>query len=424
MEKARLRFGWIAVTCLVGSMACKDARPGQAHGGGDASGGGAVTGGAATGGAGQGGTPSFVDAAVFPFESPGKSSASDVYGSAVAVDDGTVVVGAYRDYADLLVGGAAHIYVDSGAGYELQASLRPLVPQDEAFFGFAVAIDGDVVAAGAPSYSDPNVDVAGAAYLFTRSGSSWLGQVELRQNPPQVFAKFGGAVAVSGDTALIAAPDLAARVFVYERIGADWNLASELLAANPADQFGLAVALEGDTALVGGLKVTGTPGAHVFVRQGGSWVEEQRLAPGIGDAGFGYAVDLSGDTAVIGTEAETGKGAAYVFERAEGAWQPTAVLTADDGAEGDGFGAAVAIDGGVIVVGAHGADAQGDGSGAAYVFERAGQGWMQQTKLLRPGGEAGDKFGVAVAVDGPVAVVGGANAATGRGSATIFRASP
>lgn len=419
-----MRFGWIAITCVVGLMACKDARPGQAHGGGDANGGGAVGGGAATGGAGQGGTPSFVDPAVFPFESPGASAASDAYGSAVAVEGGSVVVGAYRDYADLLVGGAAHVYVDPGTGFELQASLRPLVPQNQAFFGSSVAIDGDIVAAGAPSFSDPNINVAGAAYLFARSGSSWLGQVELRQDPPQEFAKFGGAVAVSGNTALIAAPDLARRVFVYERVGADWNLSGELLAANPADQFGLSVALEGDTALVGGLKVTGTPGAHVFVRQGGSWVEEQRLAPGVGDAGFGYAVDLSGDTAVIGTEAETGAGAAYVFERTGGTWQPTAVLTADDGAEGDGFGAAVAIDGGVIVVGAHGADAQGDASGAAYVFERAGASWVQQTKLLRSGGDAGDQFGIAVAVDGPVAVVGGVNAATGRGSATIFRALP
>ena len=97
-------------------------------------------------------------------------------------------------------------------------------------------------------------------------------------------------------------------------------------------------------------------------------------------------------------------------------------LLAQEGAEGDAFGASVAISGDVIVVGASGHDGLASNAGAAYTFVRSDGDWIPQATLLRPGGGADERFGTAVAVDGAVAVVGGVNATTARGTATVFRA--
>lgn len=429
-----------SIVCVLTLLACscKDAQPGSpADGGGGSAGQAAVggnagqagTGGSSSngggggsgGGGGAAGTPDFTNADSTELTSPSEDF-TDFYGHALALDQDTLVVGAYRDYFSLTDGGAAHVYVPSGSGWVLQESLRAMELEEKSFVGFAVAVSGDTALAGAPSFTDQGPDVAGAAYFFSRSGSSWLSQQQVRETPIAAYAKFGGAVAVSGGRALIAAPNgTTARVYAFQREGADWNLDGQLTADEPADQFGFALALDGATALVGGLKVTGQSAAHVFVNSGGTWSEQARLVPGVGDAGFGFALDLDGDFAVVGSEAETGTGAAYVYKRTGSEWQPTAVLKANDGAEGDRFGTAVAISGNVIVVGAKGHDGDGSEDGAAYVFSRSGDDWVQQTKLASPSAVADARFGTAVAIDGARLVVGGVNAA-GNGTVAVFEA--
>lgn len=431
-----------SIVCVLALLACscKDAQPGSpADGGGGNAGQAGVggnagqtgTGGSSTsgvaGGGGSGGsggtapTPDFTNADSTELTSPSEDF-TDFYGYALALDQDTLVVGAYRDYFSLTDGGAAHVYVPGGSGWVLQESLRAMDLEEKSFVGFAVAVSGDTALAGAPSFTDQGPDVAGAAYFFLRAGSSWVDQQQVREEPLTTFAKFGGAVAVSGERALIAAPNgSTARVYAYDREGNDWSFSGELTAAEPADQFGFALALDGTTALVGGLRVDGEPAAHVFVNSGGTWSEQARLVPGVGDAGFGFAVDLDGDFAVVGSEAETGNGAAYVYRRTGNEWQPAAVLKAEDGAEGDRFGTAVAISGNVIVVGAKGHDGDGSEAGAAYVFSRSGNDWPQQTKLSSPSAAAGARFGTAVAIDGPRLVVGGVNAA-GNGTVAVFEA--
>ncbi len=432
-----------SIVCVLALLtcSCKDAQPGSPADGGGGSGaqaaaggnagqggtGGSSSSGGGSGGGGSGGTggiaptPDFTNAASNELASPGEASV-DFFGYAVALDQDTLVVGAYRDYASKMYGGAAHVYVPGGSGWVLQESLRPMLPEADSFFGSSVAVSGNTALAGAPSFTEEGPDVAGAAYFFSRSGSSWLSQQQVRETTVTAYAKFGGAVAVSGDRALIAAPNgSTARVYAYDRDGNGWSYSGELTADEPADQFGYALALDGTTALVGGLKVDGSSAAHVFVNSGGTWSEQARLVPGVGDAGFGFAVDLDGDFAVVGSEAETGTGAAYVYQRTGSEWQPTAVLKANGGAEGDRFGTAVAISGNVIVVGAKGHDGDGSESGAAYVFSRSGSDWAQQTKLASPSAAAGARFGTAVAIDGPRLAVGSVNAA-GNGTVTVFEA--
>ncbi|MFO0875182.1 MAG: hypothetical protein U0575_14595 [Phycisphaerales bacterium] len=156
------------------------------------------------------------------------------------------------------------------------------------------------------------------------------------------------------------------------------------------------------------------------------------------DAGdrFGNSVAVSGNTVVVGAPREdsaatgvngnqadnsaTDSGAAYVFVNNGGVWTQQAYLKASNTGAGDAFGNYVAISGDTIVVGApqersnatgvngNQADNSAPDAGAAYVFVRNGGTWTQQAYLKASNTDAGDLFGVAVAVSGNTIVVGAA----------------
>ena len=123
-------------------------------------------------------------------------------------------------------------------------------------------------------------------------------------------------------------------------------------------------------------------------------------------------VGASGDrNTVDGAEASTGS--AYVFTKPNTGWTnsagtETAKLTASDGADSDQFGRSVAVDGDTIVVGAHQNDDDGEDSGSIYVFIKPTNGWTDTTgtvKLTASNAATGDRFGIALALDGDTALV-------------------
>ncbi len=149
---------------------------------------------------------------------------------------------------------------------------------------------------------------------------------------------------------------------------------------------------------------------------------------------FGYSVAVSGDRVVVGANAERSNatgidgdqtdnsaplaGAVYIFERSNGIWSQRAYLKASNSQSQDTFGESVAIDGDLVVVGAHressdatgvNGDQQNDnavGSGAAYVFEFVNGVWIQQAYLKPADSDAGDSFGISVAISGERIAVG------------------
>lgn len=183
----------------------------------------------------------------------------------------------------------------------------------------------------------------------------------------------------------------------------------------PDDIFGAAVAISGDTAVIGAYHDddlgTYSGSAYVFVKSGASWVQQAKLlaSDGASSAYFGHAVAISGDTIVVGAygddELAGWAGAAYVYVRSNGAWTQQAKLLASDGEYGDQLGIAVALDGDTAILGGNGDDEMGSQSGSAYVFVRSGATWTQQTKLLAADGTVEDNFGMQVAVDGDTAVI-------------------
>ncbi len=375
----------------------------------------------------------------------------DQFGSSVALSGDTALVGArFDDVGANFDQGSAYIFTRSGTTWTQQAQLTATDGAASDNLGVSVALSGDTALLGANFDNvGANTD-QGSAWVFSRIGTKWIGpDLQLLASNGAANDNFGISVALSGDTALVGAyvDDVGANAnqgsaYVFTRSGSTWIQQAQLTATDGAagDLFGISVALSGDTALVGANSDdvganTNQGSAYVFTRSGSTWTQQAQLTAtgGAGGDNFGVSVALSGDTALVGANsddvgANTNQGSAYVFTRSGTTWTQQAQLTATGGAAGDNFGISVALSGDTALVGANfdtvGANAS---QGSAYVFTRSGSTWTQQAQLTAIGGATNDNFGVAVALGGgagDTALVGayaddvGAN--IDQGSAYIF----
>ncbi|MFC1708251.1 FG-GAP repeat protein [Planctomycetota bacterium] len=179
---------------------------------------------------------------------------------------------------------------------------------------------------------DANGTDAGAAFVFVRSGTTWGYQQKL--NPSDGLSSldyFGGLVSLSGDTAMVPAwgddnprgVD-AGSVYIFVRSGTVWSQQAKLTASD-GDRFGCRPSLSGDMAMVGSYtndSANGTDAgaAYIFLRDGTTWTEHQKLIASDGEASdqFGSAAAVKGDMAVVGAryddDRDTNAGAVYIFE--------------------------------------------------------------------------------------------------------------
>jgi hypothetical protein len=338
---------------------------------------------------------------------------NDHFGMAVAVSGDIAVIGAEGDGTKH---GAVYVFVRGGATWSLQQELVAADGANGDEFGHAVAVDGNTVIIGAYG-DDDNKDLSGSAYIFERGANGWSQQQKLLAAGGFAGDEFGISVAVSGGTVLIGAFERddngtsSGAAYVFSRSGTTWTQQQKLLAADGAanDQFGASVALQGDTALIGAYgdsdNGTSSGSAYVFTRNGGLFAQAQKLvAPdGASRAFFGASVALDGGIAVIGAFGDSQlanmAGAAYVFTGSGATWSEAQKLLAADGVAEDLFGYSVAVRQHVALVGAYQRDDNGVDSGAVYLFQRGFGTFTEQQKILAPNGAAFNWFGWSVAVD-------------------------
>ena len=287
-------------------------------------------------------------------------------------------------------------------------------------FGTSVALDGDTMLVGASSAQQSN---SGAAYVFERMPTGWVETWEFIAPSTRAF---GASVAIEGNTAVIGdlangtQGSLAGAVYVFERRATGWQPPEQLLASNGGylDRFGTSVSVSGDTIVIGAPGASPNGSAYVFERTPNGWVETQELlASDPANGSFGVSVAIELDTILIGDNTHTNyAGAAYVFERTPNGWVETQELLASDGRGDDYFGS-VSLHGDQAVVGAP----QGPGfPGSAYVFERTPNGWVETHKLLASDGASEDWFGASVSISGTNVVVGAPGRHDLSGAAYIF----
>jgi len=318
-----------------------------------------------------------------------------------------------------------------------------IVPADVAAedrFGRTVDLEGDLLVAGS-IFDDDGGDRAGSAYVFVRgAGGEWSEEAKLLAPDPEVDHQFGTAVALSGDTVIVGAPnddtqaDRAGAAYVFRRTEpGTWSLEQKITAPDGAalEFLGRSVGIDGDLAVVGAPEdddgAVDAGSAYLFRRDGqGTWSLEQKITASdpIPLARFGGAADVSGDLAVIGAtgddQAGPDAGAAYAFSRDGGPWAEEAKLLPQTSVSAL-FGSALDLEANLLVVGAFQDNPSGNGSGSAWVFGRGGAGvWQLGARLVASDARSQSGFGSDVAIDGMDIAVGAfrARAESGRSGAT------
>ena len=378
------------------------------------------------------------------------AAANDRFGVSVAVDNDTAVVGAfqptYMDPDSMVVSrpGATYVYTRN-PGTDVWSQQAKLTASDGVAgdeFGISVAVDGDNVVVGARG----NDLDKGAIYVFSKPAdddwTSSITETKLTATGGAADDLFGASVALYGDTIVVGAPGdqitvpggvvRSGSVYVFTKNSGVWGEAANLTATNAAegDLFGNSVAVDDDTIAVGTYQkddnsITNSGLAYVFVKpEVAAWATttetvQLRASDQAANDNFGRSVAIDTGTIVVGASGDriggtdVSTGSAYVFTEPNTGWAnsggaETAKLTASDGAHTDQFGRSVAVDGDTIVVGAHQNDDDGSDSGSIYVFIKPTNGWEGTSgtvKLTASNAATGDRFGIALALDGDTALV-------------------
>lgn len=365
----------------------------------------------------------------------------DFFGYSVGVSGDVIVIGAYGQDDGGDMSGAAYVFHRMQGGSDLWGQVQKLTASDASagdYFGYSVGVSEDVIAIGAYGDDDAGSD-SGAVYVFQRmkdGGDQWGEAKKLTAEDPEANDYLGKSVAVDGDIVVAGAEGedtkglSAGAVYIFHRYegGVDfWNQLIKITApdAEAGDSFGNSVAIYGGNVVVGAWhESSGGPdagAAYVFHRFNTftSWDKVYKLTASDAQTGdfFGASVAISGDVIVVGAYQEdsagTNAGAAYVFNRCgDGAgsqWDEVKKLTASDAGNEDNFGVAVAVAGDLITVGANHEDELGENAGSAYVYHRKDGGadaWGEVQKLTGSNTGAGDNFGSAVDMSEDTILVG------------------
>jgi len=438
----------------------------------------------------------------------------DNFGFSVALssDGNTLAVGAMGESSNatgingdqtdnsLAGAGAAYVFTRTGTAWSQQAYLKASNTGASDRFGFELSLssDGNTLAVGADgedsnatgingNQTDNSLAIAGAAYVFTRTGTTWSQQAYLKASNTGTNDYFGLKLSLSsdGNTLAVAASHedsyatgingdqtdnslaSAGAAYVFTRIGTTWSQQAYIKASNTGanDWFGaklslssdgsiLAVGAAGEDSAATGINGDQTDNSrqntgavYVFTRAGTTWSQLAYLKASNTNPfdrfGFGLNLNSDGNTLAVGALGEdsnatgingdqtdnssTNSGATYIFTRTGATWSQQAYLKASNTDSNDYFGARLTFssDGNTIAISAYGESSKttgingnqtdnslalsGDnGTGAVYLFTRTGTTWSQQAYLKASNTGGNDNFGIApvLSADGNTLAIG------------------
>lgn len=365
----------------------------------------------------------------------------EMFGYSVAISGSSAVVGVRYDTEAAPGGGAAHVFARSGFTWTHQAKLMAADAAMGDYLGFAVAISGDTVVAGAPYADLSGSNNVGAVYVFTRSGANWTQQQKLTASDAGAGDQFGVAVAISGDTIIVGAPyDYVGGVqsgaaFVFTRTAGVWTQQAKLAPASPVrnTEFGGHVAIDGDTVIIAAYRDPergkSAGAAYLFTRTAAVWTQEAKLMPADLQAydWFSYGgVAISGDVVAVAQNEGGGLrdfGSVYLFRRNGGHWEREQKIAADPAGD-DHFAFSLALSGKHLVIGSSWDGSAGAQAGAVYLYKYDTGAWRQLAKLCASDTGPGDFFGNTTAIDGAYFVCGAFNKTNQTGAAYAFYIPP
>lgn len=373
----------------------------------------------------------------------------DRFGDAVAISGHWALIGAYGVGPGTYGTGAAYFYKWDGASWNYVQTVSGSDTVEDDTFGTALALDGNRALIGAPRHNPAtSTDEAGAVYFFEWNGSNWVERQKLTSGDADRLDRFGTAVSLSGDRAVIGAkwdrpsgfPTGAAYVFEFD--GTSWTERQKLTASDGEDDdnFGIATALWSNWIAVSatGVDTPEVPSAgavYLYELDGVHWVERQKLGPPEAqpETWFARSVAIDAGRLLVGAHAEDHHGliragAAYLYELDGTSWGLRQKLVAQDPTRAAVFGWDVDLAGDYALVGAYGDGSPPEQSGAAYLFFWNGTGWTTKQKFVIPGSTNANQFGWAVAVAPAHALVGAPETTdegrTNTGVAYVFNRQP
>lgn len=178
------------------------------------------------------------------------------FGASVSLAGETAVAGAYANDG---YQGAAYVFERSGGAWSAGVKVTPTTRVAVELFGFSVAVQNGELLVGA---FNGGTAAAGAAYVFSRAGGVWTQQGRLTASDGAANDNFGRTVDLDGPTAVIGAGGVDAgftstgAAYVFSRSGSSWSEQLKLLASDRQanDYLGnseAAVAISGRTVLAG-----------------------------------------------------------------------------------------------------------------------------------------------------------------------------
>jgi len=380
---------------------------------------------------------------------PSDQNSDDNHAISAAISGDFAIAGAWHQ--NFAGGGSANLN-DAGAAYIYHYNSTTEVWEEEAKlvaadreagdeFGISVDISGTFAVIGAVVEDGAR----GAAYVFEKDSGSglWVQVAKLVAPVQHSNDRFGVSVAIDGNTIVVGAQHEdededetdqklnAGSAYIYTRVNDDWGFYQKIVASDRDvnDNFGYSVGIHNTHIIIGayrydpdGIEIGG---AYVFELIGGFWEEIKILKATDSYQGdeFGWAVDVHNDLYIVGapyhdydtnnSNQKNNAGAAYIFD-ANNSWAENKVVHSNRNMQ-DNLGEDVAIYGTRVVVGSPLQDYGVDGDppywgngGAAFVYEKDGIGfWNQTQKLLTNDRFSADKFGHSVAIYNNT-IIGGA----------------
>ena len=296
-------------------------------------------------------------------------AADDQFGWSVAIGNGRIVVGAYADDDNGSLSGSAYIFDLDGT------QLAKITASDGAasdHFGYSVAIGNGRIVVGA--YKDNSNQ--GSAYIFDLDGTQLA---KITASDGAASDQFGHSVAIGNGRIVVGARQdvlnsgsRSGSAYIFDL---DGTQLAKITASDGAagDQFGSSVAVGNGRIVVGAYadddNATNSGSAYIFDLDG-TQLAKIIASDGAANDYFSISVAIGNGRIVVGVPFDddngSASGSAYIFDL-DGT--QLAKITASDGAADDYFGQSVAVGNGRIVVGSYGDDDNGALSGSAYIYE-------------------------------------------------------
>jgi antibiotic biosynthesis monooxygenase (ABM) superfamily enzyme len=352
----------------------------------------------------------------------------------LSADGNTAIVGGPADNVHT---GAAWIYTRSDTNWVQQGNkLVGIGTVGNAYQGCSVALSADGNTAIVGGYFDNND--SGAAWVYTRSGTTWRQQGSKLVGTGAVGAATQGssvALSADGNTAIVGGPtdnSVTGAVWIFTRSDTTWTQQGSKLVGTGAigrsfQGGSVALSSDGNTAIVGGnYDNTYTGAAWIYTRIGTIWTQQGSKLIGTGAVGAAYqgqsvSISADGNTAIVGGWADNSDtGAAWVYTRVGGVWTQQGSKLVGTGSVGNahqGTSVAISADGNSAIVGGIG------DIGAVWVYTRLGNIWAQQgSKLVGTGavGNADQGWSACLSANGNTVIVGGFLDNNDIGAAWVF----